>query len=137
MCVVTQNHQLISPVFTCITCPVLGLPFPTIFLHPPYYMISWPKNYPLFPTGGSVTAVSRLFFNQQICQLLINNPLLPQTHTHLIPLNMFYMDLQRVALLYNLFQINSLASGHHGDSWTNKPAKHDDRVPPYLTTRSS
>ena len=28
------------------------------------------------------------------------------------------------------FPDQKLASGHHGDSWTNKPAKHDDRVSP-------
>ena len=28
------------------------------------------------------------------------------------------------------FPDQELASGHHGDSWTNKPAKHDDRVSP-------
>ena len=27
-----------------------------------------------------------------------------------------------------LFQTSSMASGHHGDSWTNKPAMCDDRV---------
>ena len=29
-----------------------------------------------------------------------------------------------------LFQTSSMASGHHGDSWTNKPAMRDDRVSP-------
>ena len=28
------------------------------------------------------------------------------------------------------FPDQKLASGHHGDSWTNKPAKCDDRVSP-------
>ena len=32
--------------------------------------------------------------------------------------------------LYSLFQTSSKASGHHGDSWTNKPAMRDDRVSP-------
>ena len=28
---------------------------------------------------------------------------------------------------YSLFQTSSMASGHHGDSWTNKPTNHDGR----------
>ena len=30
----------------------------------------------------------------------------------------------------SLFQTSSMATGHHGDSWTNKPAMRDDRVSP-------
>ena len=30
----------------------------------------------------------------------------------------------------SLFQTSSMASGHHGDSWTNKPAMRDSRVFP-------
>ena len=30
----------------------------------------------------------------------------------------------------SLFQTSSMAGGHHGDSWTNKPAMRDDRVSP-------
>ena len=30
----------------------------------------------------------------------------------------------------SLFQTSSMASGHHGDSWTNKPAMRDDWVSP-------
>ena len=31
---------------------------------------------------------------------------------------------------YSLFQTSSVASGHLGDRWTNKPAMRDDRVSP-------
>ena len=39
-----------------------------------------------------------------------------------------YMD--KVICTSPLFQTSSPACGHHGDIWTNKPAKHGNRVSP-------
>ena len=52
----------------------------------------------------------------------------------MIIVSILNLDL-KIFLTHSDHQIESfpdqkLASCHHGDSWTNKPAKHDDRVSP-------